>query len=61
MTPAESRALRPLARVAWRAQATDEGTIVGSDWSGVEINWDDGHTSYTHHNDMCDITQVRGT
>jgi hypothetical protein len=58
MTPAQSRTLKPLARISWQGKTTDQGTILSNDWSGVEINWDDGHTSYNHHNNMGDITHT---
>jgi hypothetical protein len=58
MTPAESKALKLLARVSWRGSAEDQGTVVKSDWSGVEINWDSGKTNYSHHNDMGDVKAV---
>jgi hypothetical protein len=52
MSPAESRALKLLKRVCWEGSATDLGTVVASDWSGIEINWDSGKTTFIHHNNM---------
>jgi hypothetical protein len=33
----------------------DLGTVVGTSWSGVTIDWDDGHTTSILHNDMGQI------
>jgi hypothetical protein len=55
MSPTESRALKLLKRVSWQGSASDHGTVVASDWSGVQINWDSGKTSFTHHNDMGNV------
>ena len=52
MSPEESRALKVLKRVSWEGSASDQGVVVGSDWSGIEINWDNGKTTFTHHNNM---------
>jgi hypothetical protein len=32
-------------RIYWNARATDQGTVIGTDWSGVNISWDDGDTN----------------
>jgi hypothetical protein len=55
MSPEESRAIKLLRRVSWEGSDTDQGTVVASDWSGVEINWDSGRTTFTHHNNMASI------
>jgi hypothetical protein len=36
----------------------DLGTVVGASWSGVTINWDDGHTTSIQHNDMAQVERV---
>ena len=55
MTPAESRALKLQKRVSWEGSDSDRGTVVASDWSGVQIDWDSGKTTFTHHNNMENI------
>jgi len=30
--------------VAWHDSATDQGTVIATDWSGVQIEWDNGKT-----------------
>jgi hypothetical protein len=37
---------------------TDLGTVVGVSWSGVTIDWDDGHTSSIQHNDMVQVERM---
>jgi hypothetical protein len=55
MSPAESRALKLLKRVSWQGSHSDLGTVVRCDWSGIEINWDNGMTTFVYHNDMLSI------
>jgi hypothetical protein len=55
MSPAESRKLKLLKRVSWQGSHSDLGTVVKSDWSGIEINWDNGVTTFVYHNDMLSI------
>jgi hypothetical protein len=33
-------------RVAWHDSATDQGTVIATDWSGVQIEWDNGKTQF---------------
>jgi hypothetical protein len=58
MTGDQSRLLKPLDRVRWGATTTDLGTVVETSWSGVTINWDDGHTTSIQHNDMARVERV---
>ncbi len=58
MTGDQSRLLKVGDRVCWRASATDQGTVVGTAWSGVTIAWDDGETNSVSHNDMTQIERV---
>jgi hypothetical protein len=58
MTGTESRALAVGARVCWGVTTTDLGTVVGVSWSGVTIDWDDGHTTSIQHNDMGQVKKV---
>jgi hypothetical protein len=55
MTGTQSRLLKVGDRVRWGATITDLGTVVGTAWSGVTIDWDDGHTSSIRHNDMAKV------
>jgi hypothetical protein len=55
MTGNQSRLLKVGDRVCWKASVTDQGTVVGTDWSGVTIAWDDGDTNTVQHNDMTQI------
>jgi hypothetical protein len=55
MTGDQSRLLKVGDRVCWGATIMDLGTVVGTSWSGVTIDWDDGHTTSILHNDMGQI------
>jgi hypothetical protein len=46
MTPDQSKRLKVGHRVAWHDIATDQGTIIAIDWSGVQIEWDNGNTQF---------------
>jgi hypothetical protein len=58
MTGDQSRLLRVGDRVRWGATTTDLGTVVGTSWSGVTIDWDDGHTTSIQHNDMTQVERA---
>ena len=58
MLGAESRQLKVGDRVRWGDSLTDQGTVVGTAWSGVTIDWDDGHTSSIQHNDMIKVERA---
>jgi hypothetical protein len=58
MTGDQSRLLKPLDRVCWKASATDLGTVIETTWSGVTINWDNGHTTSIEHNDMARVERM---
>jgi hypothetical protein len=45
LTGDHSRLLQVGDCVCWEGSATDLGTVVGASWSGVTIDWDDGHTN----------------
>lgn len=55
VTPDQSRSLTAGQRVSWLGDEQDRGSVVERDWSGVRIKWDNGKTSFHHHNDMRDI------
>jgi hypothetical protein len=58
MTGDQSRPLKADDRVCWKASATDQGVVVGTDWSGVTVAWDDGDTNTIQHNDMSQIERA---
>jgi len=58
MTGNQSRHLKVGDRVCWQASTTDLGTVVGTAWSGVTIDWDDGHTASIEHNDMAEVERA---
>ena len=58
MTPEQSRGLTPGQRVSWLGDEQDRGVVVERDWTGVRIKWDNGKTSFHHHNDMRDIAAM---
>ena len=58
MTGEQSRTLGIGDRVCWERSVTDLGTVVGTSWSGVTIDWDDGHTTSIQHNDMAQVERV---
>jgi hypothetical protein len=58
MTGNQSRLLKAGDRVCWGTTTTDQGTVIGTAWSGVVIAWDDGDTNSVGHNDMAKIERV---
>jgi hypothetical protein len=44
--------------VRWGATTTDLGAVVEATWSGVTIDWDDGHTTSIQHIDMAHVERV---
>jgi hypothetical protein len=58
MTGDQSRLLKVGDLVCWGITVTDLGTIVGTSWNGVTIDWDDGHTTSIQHNDMAQVERV---
>jgi hypothetical protein len=58
MTGDESRNLEVGDRVRWKGDATNQGTVRGTSWSGVTIAWDDGDTTSVSHNDMGQVDRV---
>jgi hypothetical protein len=55
MTPMESKALVTGARVYWRGDATDGGTVGETTWDSVTVVWDNGKVAKVHHGDMKEI------
>jgi hypothetical protein len=58
MNGEQSRLLGTGNRVYWDNSLADRGTIAETDWSGVEIVWDNGCTDFYLHNDMAKVTLV---
>ena len=58
MTGDQSRLLKVGDRVYWGVTTTDLGTVVGTAWNGVTIDWDDGHSTSIQHNDMAQVERV---
>jgi hypothetical protein len=58
MTGDQSRNLKVGDRVCWGVTTTDLGTVVGTSWNGVTIDWDDGHSTSIQHNDMRQVERV---
>ena len=59
MTPAQSKRLKIGQRVAWHDSADDQGSVSASDWSGVQIEWDNGKNQFLHHNNMDEVEVAR--
>jgi hypothetical protein len=55
MTGDHSRLLKVGDRVRWGETTTDLGTVVGTAWNGITIDWDDGHSTSIEHNDMAKV------
>jgi hypothetical protein len=58
MTGEESRKLKPGDRVFWQGDVKNQGTVKGTSWSGVTVDWDDGDKTSISHNDMVPISRV---
>jgi hypothetical protein len=52
MTGSESRLLDVGARVSWREDKNDLGTVTEKDWAGVTVKWDNRSQQSVLHNDM---------
>lgn len=55
MTANESKALPRGARVYWRGDSRDGGTVTERNWNAVTIAWNNGHVAIVHHGDMREI------
>jgi hypothetical protein len=58
MTGSESRLLNIGARVCWRDDKNDQGTITETNWSGVTLKWDSRGAQSILHNDMDALSVV---
>ena len=52
MTPAQSKKLKVGDRVCFNGDKSDCGSVTAVYMRYVTIKWDDGHKSFTGHNDM---------
>jgi hypothetical protein len=58
MTGGQSRTLGIGERVCWGVTTTDLGTVVETNWAGVSIDWDNGHTTPIQHNDTAKVERA---
>jgi hypothetical protein len=52
MTPEQSKQLKVGTRVCFDGDQTDRGKVTAIHMRYVTIKWEDGHESFTGHNDM---------
>jgi hypothetical protein len=52
MTPEQSQDLKIGTRVCFNGVRSDGGTVTASQARYLTIKWDDGHESFTGHNEM---------
>ena len=55
MTGSQSRLLNVGARVCWRDDTSDLGTVTETNWSGVTLKWDNRSQQSVLHNDMAGV------
>jgi hypothetical protein len=60
MTGSQSRSLSVGARVCWREDNNDLGTVTETNWSGVTLKWDNRSQQSVLHNDMEFVGVVSG-
>jgi hypothetical protein len=58
MTGDQSRTLGVGERVCWRKSATDQGTVIETNWAGVAVKWDSRSVQAILHNDMAQVERV---
>jgi hypothetical protein len=58
MTGDESRKLKSGDRIFWRDDLKNQGTVRGTSWSGVTIDWEDGESTSVSHNDMAQVSRA---
>jgi hypothetical protein len=52
MTPEQSKDLKIVTRVCFNGVRSDGGAVTASQARYLTIRWDDGHESFTGHNEM---------
>jgi hypothetical protein len=60
MTGDESRQLKVGTRVYFNGDQADRGMVTANQARYVTIKWDDGHESFTGHNEMQRVEPVQG-
>jgi hypothetical protein len=55
MTSSQSRLLTVGARVCWRDDNNDQGTVTEKDWAWVTLQWDNRTPQSVLHNDMAGV------
>jgi hypothetical protein len=60
MTGPDSRLLKASARVCWRDDKGDQGTVTDASWSGVTLKWDSRGLQSILHNDMQPVSAISG-
>jgi hypothetical protein len=58
MTGSQSRLLKAGARVCWRDDKTDQGTVTETNWSGITLKWDSRSEQSILHNDMDGVSVI---
>ena len=58
MTGSQSGLLDVGARVCWREDKNDLGTVTEKDWAGVTVKWDNRSQQTVLHNDMAGVGMV---
>ena len=58
MTGSQSRLLNVGARVCWRDDKTDSGTVTETTWSVIILKWDSRGEQSVPHNDMDPVSAV---
>jgi hypothetical protein len=57
MNIAQSKELYKGARVYWRNDKKDSGSVIETSRDAVVIAWDNGESARVHHGDMREITR----
>ena len=58
MTPEQSKKLKVGTRVCFNGDPADSGKVTAIQATYITIKWDDGHKSFTGHNEMRRIELV---
>jgi hypothetical protein len=58
MTGSQSRTLSVGARVCWRDDNNDLGSVTEKNWAGVTVKWDNRSQQSLLHNDMACVGMV---
>ena len=58
MIGAQSRLLKAGARVCWRNDKNDQGTVTETTWCGITLTWDSHGEQSILHNDMDPVSAM---